>query len=165
MEWGKFGATGSRCGITSCPTSPGPPAHGGCHFWFIDAEKLCQSPCPTSALAGMAAGQQARSRLDFGIASTLSTSLCLARPPQGWEGLCRSLPGLGTPSQQRDPPTWQLDPGWARDTAGSASLPSPPSLGQCCTQGAWPAVGERGIRDVNHRALEWFVWEGTLRII
>lgn len=107
LGMGEVGATGSRHGVTSCPTSPGPPAHGGCHFWFIDAKKLCQSPCPTSALARMAAGHQAQSRLDFGIASTLSTSLCL--PGRRGDKLCRLLPGLGTLSQQQDPPYSAVD--------------------------------------------------------
>lgn len=116
LGMGEVGAAGSRHGITSCPASPGPPAHGGCDFWFIDAKKLCQIPCPTWALARMAAGHPAWSRLDFGIASTLSTMLCLARPPWGWDGmgwagLCRSLPGLGTPSQQQEPPYWAAGAG------------------------------------------------------
>lgn len=84
LGMGEVGATGSRRSISSCPASPGPPAHGGCHLWFIDAKKLCQSPCPTLALARMAEGHRAWSRLDFGIASTLSASLCLARLPRGW---------------------------------------------------------------------------------
>lgn len=109
LGMGKVGATGSRRGITSCPASPGPPAHGGCDFWFIDAKKLCQSPCPTSALARMAAGHPAWSRLDFGIASTLSTVLCLARPPRGWA--VPLAPGARHPEPAAGPPYSAADGG------------------------------------------------------
>lgn len=126
LGMGEVGATGSRRGITSCPASPGPPAHGGCDFWFIDAKKLCQSPCPTWALARMAAGHPAWSRLDFGIASTLSTVLCLARLPWGWDGM-----------------------GCAARSRGSAPRASSriPLLGSGC----WIQAGHGILQEVHHR--------------